>query len=122
MPAMERLFREKGIEIQRIFPRVQSRGRSMEIDILAVNGKYAILVEAKSSLKVYDVNEHLERLKDFKGEFPEYRYKHVIGAVAGIVIDERADRYAYRKGLFVIAESGETVKILNDSKFIPKLW
>ena len=48
--------------------------------------------------------------------------KKVIGAVAGIVIDESADKYAYRKGLFVIGQTGETVKILNDEKFEPKVW
>ncbi len=122
VPAMERLFKERGIKIDKILTRVRAKGRVMEIDILAINGKYAILVEVKSTLKVNDVKEHIERLKDFKVAFPEYNDKHVVGAVAGIVIDEKADRYAYRKGLFVIAESGNTVDILNDGKFVPKMW
>ncbi len=42
--------------------------------------------------------------------------------MAGIVIDEAADKYAYRKGLFVIAQAGENIKILNDEKFKPKEW
>jgi len=44
------------------------------------------------------------------------------GAVAGIEIDEGVDRYAYKQGLFVIKPSGETVEIINDSGFEPKLW
>jgi len=36
------------------------------------------------------------------------------------VIDGGADKFAYRQGLFVIAQKGENVKILNDKKFIPK--
>jgi len=40
----------------------------------------------------------------------------------GIVIDEGADRYAYQQGLFVIGQSGETVRILNDDQFRPKEW
>jgi hypothetical protein len=54
--------------------------------------------------------------------FLKYKNKKALGAVAGIVIDEGADRHAYRQGLFVIAQSGETVKILNDAKFEPKTW
>jgi hypothetical protein len=61
-------------------------------------------------------------LKQFKPFFPEYADRKVIGAVAGIVIDEDADQFAYRQGLFVIAQSGEAVKILNDEQFRPKHW
>ena len=123
-PAAERLFREKGIEINKVFQRVKSRqnGEEMEIDILAVDGEYAVLIEAKSTLKVADVDDYIEKLQKFKDFFPEYSAKKVVGAVGGIVIDEGADKYAYKKGLYVIAESGDTVKILNDAKFKPILW
>ena len=48
--------------------------------------------------------------------------RKVIGAVGGIVIEEGSDKYAYKQGLYVITESGETVRILNDEKFKPKKW
>lgn len=82
----------------------------------------ALLIEVKSTLTVEAVNEHLERLADFKNFFPEHPDKKIYGAVAGIVIDENADRYAYKQGLFVIAQSGEAVKVLNDEKFQPRAW
>jgi hypothetical protein len=44
------------------------------------------------------------------------------GAVAGIGIESDADRYAYRQGLFVLAQSGDGVVILNDEQFQPKAW
>ncbi len=125
VPAAIRLFRERGIVIRSLHQHVKvSRdGREgMEIDILGVNGEYAILIEAKSTLGVRDVNEHVERLKKFKDLFPEYADRKVIGAVAGIVIRKDADTYAYKKGLFVIAQSGDTVRILNDLDFKPKEW
>ncbi len=124
VPAVERIFKERGIDVTRIYQRVRSRkqGRGMEIDILAVDGEYALLIEAKSTLGVDDIKEHIKRLKNFKFFFPEYKDRKVIGAVAGIDIDRGADRYAYRKGLFVIAQSGDSVKILNDEKFIPECW
>nr|NCQ71668.1 DUF3782 domain-containing protein [Microcystis aeruginosa W13-16]NCQ80640.1 DUF3782 domain-containing protein [Microcystis aeruginosa W13-15]NCQ86995.1 DUF3782 domain-containing protein [Microcystis aeruginosa W13-18]NCR15023.1 DUF3782 domain-containing protein [Microcystis aeruginosa SX13-11]NCR24393.1 DUF3782 domain-containing protein [Microcystis aeruginosa L111-01]NCR28785.1 DUF3782 domain-containing protein [Microcystis aeruginosa LE13-04]NCR45958.1 DUF3782 domain-containing protein [ len=41
---------------------------------------------------------------------------------AGIEIEEGADKYAYRQGLFVLAQRGENVAILNDTEFQPKTW
>jgi len=39
-----------------------------------------------------------------------------------MVVPQQVRRYAYRKGLFVLAQSGDTVTILNDAKFIPQAW
>lgn len=123
-PAIERLFRERNIKVDKVYQRVRAHknGRAMEIDLLVTNEEYAVLVEAKSTLGVDDVKEHLHRLEDFKSLFPEYRNKKIFGAVAGIVIEQGADRFAYRKGLFVLGQSGETVTILNDEQFEPKIW
>jgi len=123
-PAAERMFKERGIEVDTIYQRARKHknGDEIEIDILAVNGDYAVLIEAKSTLGVDDVTEHIESLGKFKTFFPEYANRKIIGAVAGIVIDESADRFAYKRGLFVIAQSGDTAKILNDAGFKPKEW
>jgi len=123
-PAAVRIFTERGIKVNTVFQRVkkQYNGDGIEIDILVINGEYAVLIEVKSTLGVDDIKDHLERLGKFAAFFPEYKDRKVVGAVAGIVIDEGADKFAYRNGLFVIAQSGETVKILNDEKFTPKVW
>lgn len=120
VPAAKRLFRARGIVVDKVYQRVKTP--EMEIDLLAIDGRYAVLIEVKSTLTVEDVRDHLERLEKFKTVFPEYADREVIGAVAGIVIDENVDRFAYKKGLFVIAQSGETVKFLNDEKFTPRVW
>ncbi|MGF1570786.1 MAG: DUF3782 domain-containing protein, partial [Nodosilinea sp.] len=61
----------------------------------------------------------LGRFRDF---FPEHAQRQLYGAVAGIAIESDADRYAYRQGLFVLAQSGEHVVILNDAQFQPRAW
>lgn len=124
VPATERLFQQRGIPVDKVSQRVKARknGRGVEIDILAINQGYVVLIEVKSTLSVDDVNAHLQNLSDFKFFFPEYADRKVVGAVAGIVIDEGAGRYAYKSELFVIGQSGETVKILNDEKFVPRTW
>ena len=123
-PGAVRMFKVRGIDVNLISTRIkaQRNGKDMEIDVLVVNQEYVLAIEAKSTLSVEEVNKHLKRLKDFKKFFPHFKDKKVIGAVAGIVIEEEADRYAYHKGLFVIGQTGETVKILNDEKFKPKVW
>lgn len=123
-PGVQRLFHERGIEVEKVYQRVKARkaNKEMEVDLLAIDEGYAVLIEAKSTLAAEDIDEHLERLEKFKKFFPEYKKKKAVGAVAGIVIDEGADRYAYRQGLYVIAQSGEAVKILNDARFKPKTW
>jgi hypothetical protein len=123
-PGAVTLFRERGIEVEGIFQRVkiQKNGEGIEIDILAVDQEYVVLIEAKSTLSVDDVKEHVERMKAFKRFFPQYRDRKAIGAVAGIDIEEGADKFAYRQGFFVIGQTGETVEILNDGKFQPKAW
>ncbi|MBF0345891.1 MAG: DUF3782 domain-containing protein [Nitrospirae bacterium] len=124
LPATEKLFKERGIEVDQISQRVKSRksGFEMETDILAVNGEYVVAIEVKSLLSVDDVKKHMERLSKFKSAFRQYADRQIIGAVAGIVIEEGVDRFAYKNGLFVIGQSGDTVKILNDDKFVPQYF
>ena len=79
-------------------------------------------MEVKSSLGVNDINELIENLTEFRTFFPEYSQKQLYGAVAGSEIEEGADKYAYRQGLFVLAQAGETVSILNNPDFEPRNW
>ena len=123
-PGAVRIFKERGIEVKQSHTRSESykNGEKMEIDVLAVNDEYIIAISVKSTLKVEYVDEHIDDLSRFREFFTNFVGKKLLGAVAGIVIDERADRYAYRKGLFVITQAGENIKILNDEKFNPKEW
>lgn len=123
-PACERIFSERGIPVRMVSQRVKKRrdGDTLEIDVLVVNDGHVVVVEVKSSLSVADVREFLEDLGQFRTFFPEYASWKVHGAVAGMRIEEGADRYAYRQGLFVMAQTGDTVKILNDAQFEPKGW
>ena len=123
-PATERMFKERGIVVNKVSQQVRAHrnGDKMEVDILAINGEYAVLIEAKSTLKIEDVKEHIERLGKFKTFFPEYSERKTVGAIGGIVIEEDSDKYAYRNGLFVIGESGDAAVILNDKEFKPRIW
>jgi hypothetical protein len=123
-PAVLRLFQEKGIDIKEVYPRarVKRQGIAMEIDILAVDDTDLVVVECKSRLSQDDVDEFIEKLTRFKIAFPHYQNYRAYGAVAGIEINKGVDRYAYKKGLFVIKPSGDTVAIINDADFQPNTW
>ena len=123
-PAAVRLFRERGIDVHEFYPEVsvQRAEGGLEIDLLVVNDTEAILIEVKSKLTQTDVDEHLQRLAKFKQFMPRYRDINALGAVAAMVMPKDIARYAYRRGLFVLAQSGENVIILNDAQFQPKVW
>jgi len=123
-PAAVRLFQARGIDVHQVFPRAYAErdNDAMEIDLLVVNGTDAILIEAKSELRTDDVREHLSRLARFKKLFPQYAAFRVMGAVAAMVVPDEAARFAYRQGLFVLGQSGETVTIRNDEAFVPTVW
>lgn len=124
-PACKTLFAQRGIPVHKVSRRVEAKlpqGRYMEIDLFVVNTDVVVLVEVKSKLTVDDVREHLVRLSQFKEFFWEYTDKKVIGAVAGMVVEENVSRFAINKGLFVIVQAGDTLCLANDEAFVPYTW
>ena len=123
-PSCIALFAERGIQVDEVYPRVKKTiaGEDMEIDLLVANTVDVVLVEVKSHLTVDDVSRHLIKLARFKAFFPRYANCQIYGAVAGIVVGAQADKFAMNQGLFVIEQSGETVKLANDQAFKPRIW
>ena len=123
-PSVASLFRQRGIEVHYTSTRVRCSqpGLAMEIDILAENRDEVVLVEVKSRLGQDDVDAFIAKLRQFKPAFPRYEGYHVYGAVAAIEILQGVDTYAYRRGLFVIKQAGESVVIANDAQFQPVNW
>lgn len=124
-PACKTIFANRGIPVHKVSQRVRAElpgNCRMEVDLLVVNTDAVILVEVKSKLMVEDVRDHVKRLAGFKDFFTEYADKRVMGAVAGIVIEEDADRFAINQGLFVIVQSGETATLANGDDFVPRTW
>jgi len=127
-PKIIELFKDRGIQIRTTLQNVAGfvdNERYYEIDLLLINSEIAVAVEIKSSLSVADVKEHLERLSKIQKIQPErinLKGVTLYGAVAGMIVENDADRYAYKHGLFVLRQKGNLVEIMNDEKFIPKGW
>jgi hypothetical protein len=122
-PGALQLFRDRGINVNHILRRMESQknGRQMETDLLLTNDTELVAIEVKTTLKVEDVRELLNDLEHFLDFFPFYKNFKIYGAVASINIEENADKFAYRQGLFVLKGGKEgLITILNDEKFRPK--
>ena len=126
-PNILKMFKERGIIVRQVQNRVMiykdNGEKEAEIDLLLINSEYSIAVEVKTTLNVDAVNEHLERLNRIQKNPPRgAKGTILLGAVTGLRIEEEADKYAYRKGFFVLKQKGEIVEIVNDTKFNPREW
>ena len=122
-PSALRLFQERGVKVTETSRRVERvrDGLQMELDILLSNTQEAVVIEVKTTLKVEDVREFLEQLERFTFFFPRYKGMSIYGGVAAIHIEEDADKFACRQGLFVLTGSGEgLITMLNSPDFKPK--
>jgi len=117
------VFQNRGIAITELGRRMKSQknGRNMEVDFLLFNSTDIVVGEVKTTLKVQDVKDFLVDLDEFPTFFPRYKDSHTYGAIVGIRIEEKADKFAYRNGLFVLTVGGEgMLTMLNDEKFQPR--
>ena len=123
-PAVVRLFQQRGIDVHEVHQNITASrdNEGLEIDLLVVNNSEIVAVECKSNLGIDDINAHLERLTKLKRLLPTYADKRVLGAVASMVIADNVAQYAFRKGLYVIGQSGEHLQIRNAEDFTAKSW
>ena len=94
-----------------------------EFDIVSVNHSEVVVTEAKTVLKVKDVDLLIKKLNRFTDYIPEYKGKKIYGAVAFLRAHQSSARYAEKKGLFVIKAAGGNIpNIINKESFKPKCF
>ena len=126
-PGILHLFRERGIMVHEVWPDtpVASDIGATGTDLLIIGDTDVVLVYARSLLTLEHVHSHVQRLanlSDFKLIFPRYTNFRAMGAVAAILIPNEVRDYAYTHGLFVLAQTGDDVAILNPANFQPQCW
>ena len=122
-PGTVKLFQERGIQVNQMTERRtgrDSQGEKIEVDMTLVNGNTIVVIEVKTTLKVEDVLWHLDKLGRFKEAFKEYAGWNVQGGLAAMHFDEESDRYAFRKGLWVLRCEDGITGIANAKNFQPK--
>jgi hypothetical protein len=95
-----------------------------EADIFLENGSVAIIIEIKTEITTTHIDEHIERINIIKEHMNKRNdNRSLLGAVAGTIINNDTIKYAQKNGLFVLVQSGESVKIVDIPEgFKPGIW
>ena len=94
---------------------------SGQIDVFLENGDLVILIEVKTRLTDDDIRDHIERMQKYRLYGNDKR--RIVGAVAGGVVSDDVAKFAHRKGMYVIVQSGEAVEIVPPPEgFKAKEW
>ena len=126
-----RLLNDRGIKVNHIQQKVTSYKhdgtKEHEYDLVAINGREAVVVEVKTTIGTDDVDTFIKKLKKFKSAIPKLgEGRAVYGGVAYLgVADKSPESYAVKKGLFVIQSPGghsDVSAIINEKNFKPKTF
>jgi hypothetical protein len=127
-PRLHEKFRSLGYRFEnmsRDYDIYDSEDRHLvEVNVFLENGEYALAVEVKSKPSQEDVDDHVKRLELLRG-WADRRQdgRKFLGAVAGAVIKTEVREYAFKRGLFVIEQSGETIEVNKPpAPWEPKTW
>jgi predicted AAA+ superfamily ATPase len=94
-----------------------------EIDLLLENGSSIMALEVKSKPKEKDVEHHVKRLEILRGHKAKHNdTRKIYGAIAGAVFGIAEKKATIDAGLFVIEQSGDTMKIDVPPGFVPREW
>jgi hypothetical protein len=94
-----------------------------QVDILLENSEYIVAVEVKTRPRTQDIHHHIKRLKILR-EYADKNHdsRKIQGAMAGAIYGEYEKQATIEAGLYVIKQSGDTMKIAVPDGFIPREW
>jgi len=127
VPGIIRHFNEKGYYLGSVMSSRQhilENGKvKTEVDILMENVDFLIAVEVKSKPKEHDIEHHIKRLeivREYRNKYHDTRKIH--GAIAGAIFTPEVKKLTLDAGLYVIEQSGDTMKIDVPEGFVPREW
>ncbi|MDR1142372.1 MAG: hypothetical protein LBL62_11815, partial [Planctomycetaceae bacterium] len=95
-----------------------------QIDLLLENHETVAVVEIKTKPRMENVEEQIKRIQVYCRERQKRgeKQKKVIGALAGVIFPSNVKTATLKAGLFVITQSGDTVKIDVPENFKPRMF
>ena len=95
-----------------------------EVDLFMEGSECAIAVEIKTKMTVGRIDDHLKRIEIVRQDMDKRGdERKLLGAVACGTIYENEIKYAQKKGLYVVIQSGDSVAIADAPKsFRPREW
>jgi Holliday junction resolvase-like predicted endonuclease len=126
-PGIVRHFNEKGYYLGSISTcglQILENGKvKTEVDILLENVEFLIAVEVKSKPKEDDIEHHIRRLelvREYRNKYNDTRKIH--GAIAGAIFTQKVKKLTLKAGLYVIEQSGDTMRVDVPEGFVPREW
>jgi len=126
-PSIREKFNELGFsfgEVSRDKEIVDAEGNSVaEVDILLENGDTVMVVEIKAKPSEKDVKEHIQRMEILRRRADARNDKRTFqGAIAGAIMGKAVRSHILKNGLYVIEQTGDTVKISIPEGFKARSW
>ena len=127
-PGIVKRFNELGYRFDGAWPRGyevpgEDGNLKAEIDLLE-NAETLMAVEVKAKPRGKDVKDHIRRLEMLR-EYRSNRYRDdrkIMGAIAGAIFREGEKNATLKAGMYVIEQSGYTMKIDVPQGFVPREW
>ena len=127
-PGIVERFNALGYHFDAVSPRGQEirneEGKVIaEVDILLENGDCIMAVEVKTRTRLKDIEHHVRRLEILRGHRNKRKdTRKIYGAIAGAVFGGEEKQATLEAGLFVLEQSGDTVKLDVPPGFVPREW
>jgi len=126
VPSINKRFNELGFHFDSVAPggeKIFGEDGNViaEADILLKNSDYIVAIEVKVKPDMEDVPAHIKRLgilRDYwtnKGD-----RRKLLGAIAGAIFPKTVKKVTAKAGLYVLVQSGDTMKIEIPEGFVPR--
>ena len=131
-PGMDKRFTELGYNIKSYSPYdrfkdgikiYDGKGNvKTQLDIVLEGEDFMIVIEVKTRPVEQDIEHHIKRLEIIR----EYRIssdkRKILGAIAGAIFEPHVKEVTLKAGMYVVEQSGDTMKIDIPQDFIPREW
>jgi hypothetical protein len=126
-PSIARKFNEMGFHFDNVAPggeRIFDGDKVLaQVDIVLRNSDYIVAIEVKAKPDPEDIPEHINRLEILRAYWTNKGDKRKLcGAIAGAIFPENVKKAALKAGLYVLVQSGDTMKIETQDGFIAREW
>jgi hypothetical protein len=125
-PGIAKRFNELGFKFDSIAPggeKIMGENDKIkaQVDLVLRNSDYIAAIEVKVKPKIEDVQKHIKRLEILREHWDKRNDKRkLIGGIAGAIFPQNVKTEALDAGLYVLVQSGDTMKMELCDDFVPR--
>jgi len=80
-------------------------------------------ITVKTKPKLQDIERHIKRIEILREHRNKYNDKRtILGAMAGAIFGNMEKKAVLEAGLYVLEQSGDTMKLEMSDDFVPRKW